>query len=591
MSRLPELLGLLLALALAGPRGAQAHAVLESTSPEDGAAVAQPPKLITLDFSEAISPIFARVLDRDGKSVTEPSDASSVNNQLRISITRALPEGSYMVTYRVVSADTHPVGGAFPFVVGATAPSTGESAAKAPIIDDAAAANDQAWIRLIVFNRTLHLTALLLAAGAALYLQLIDGRGMPGRRSLSALINPLSIIGATSAIFAVGLQGALMAETPLSSLFGNGAMAIWQMGALTTRGASSLIALAGLLLLVVGFSKLDSAAVRSILALGLLACMASVVVAGHAATVEPRWSALPAWIIHTAVAAFWIGSLSPLLNGVAPFIDVGHGIVLRRNIDAQAALPGALRAFGLFSRIALPAVLALLAAGVVLAVLQCGSGVIETLDLSSRYALVLSIKIALVCVLLGLAALNRFVLVPRLALKVCDIAARRALRASLVIELMVGVAVIAAAAVLSQQPPPAALRHAAGIVAPAMGKADAKAVPEPAVIEQSLTSARGHRGRLRITRQPDGSMQLSVQISNAKGESLSPIAVNVELANAAAGIEAMERKLLPATDGSREFRYSGRDLVVPGRWSVRIDAVITDFEQSAFSTTLDIGAR
>ena len=86
-------------------------------------------------------------------------------------------------------------------------------------------------------------------------------------------------------------------------------------------------------------------------------------------------------------------------------------------------------------------------------------------------------------------------------------------------------------------------------------------------------------------------MQLSVQISNAKGESLSPIAVNVELANAAAGIEAMERKLLPATNGSREFRYSGRDLVVPGRWSVRIDAVITDFEQSAFSTTVDIGTR
>ena len=150
---------------------------------------------------------------------------------------------------------------------------------------------------------------------------------------------------------------------------------------------------------------------------------------------------------------------------------------------------------------------------------------------------------------------------------------------------MVGIAVIASAAVLSQQAPPSARRHAAN------GNAVGHTTAAGAVVEQSLASEKGHRARLRITRQPDGSLQLAVQIADAKGGVLAPIAINLELANSAAGIEPLERKLLPATDGSRDFRYSGRDLVVPGRWSVRIDAVITDFEQSVFSTTVDIGAR
>ena len=86
-------------------------------------------------------------------------------------------------------------------------------------------------------------------------------------------------------------------------------------------------------------------------------------------------------------------------------------------------------------------------------------------------------------------------------------------------------------------------------------------------------------------------MRLAVKIFNVKGEVLSPIAVNLQLANSAAGIEALERKFTPASDGGRELHYSGRDLVVPGLWSLRIDAVITDFEQSAFSTSVNIAPR
>jgi copper transport protein len=591
MSWLLDLCGLLLALSLLAPPAAHAHAVLESTIPADGASVTPAPAVITLNFSEAVSPIFARVLDRNGQPVTAPADASAVDNQLRIRIVRPLPDGPYMVTYRVVSADTHPVGGAFPFVVGTAGESVAPAVATASADSEAKAANDAAWLRLITINRAAHLTALLLAAGAVLYLLLIEGRAMPSRPALSRLLMPPALIGMLTAVIATGLQGALMAEAPLNGLFTQGAAAVWTLGAMTTRGASSLLAAIGLLFIAVGLrtravGSAISLLIAGLLIAGMLTCMASLIVAGHAATVEPRWVVLPAWIVHTVVAAFWIGSLAPLLISVSP-LGVAHDDDPDAHDAPRAAPPGTLRAFGAFSRIALPGVIGLLAAGVLLTVLQFGSEAIDSLDVSSRYALVLAIKLTLVVLLLGLALLNRLVLVPRLAANAVDGAARSALRRSLTVELMVGIAIIAAAAMLSQQVPPSALRHAAPAAnAHAAGKAAAATV-----IEQSLTDAKGRRARLRITRETDGSTQLAVQIVGAKSEVLTPIAINLELANSAAGIEPLERKLVPSKDGSREFRYSGRDLVVPGRWSVRIDAVITDFEQSVFSTAVDIGAR
>ncbi len=576
---------LLLTLALSSSPAALAHAVLEGTHPADGAAVPQAPAIITLNFSEAVSPIFARVLDRHGKAVTAPSDASSVDKQLRIRIAKPLPDGSYMVTYRVVSADTHPVGGAFPFVVGAASDSAAGSGASNLTDSNAKAHNDATWTSLIIFNRALHLSAMMLVAGAALHLLLIEGGAAPSRRALSTLLAPIAAIGVISAVIALGLQGALMAETPLDGLFTDGAAALWRLGALTTRGASTLLAVIGLLLITAGFSKRGSKAASAILTAGVLACMASLVVAGHAATLAPRWAVLPAWIIHAAVAAFWIGSLTPLLRGVSPFIAERNEAAPGKEYDACASPSEVLRTLGSFSRIALPAVLTMLAAGVLLAILQCGTEAIAAFDMSSRYALVLAIKIALVCVLLGLAALNRFKLVPRLALDTSDAAARRALGNALMVELLVGVSVIAAAAVLSQQPPPATLSHAV-----AAAQASNMTSP-PVAIEQSLLGAKGHRARLRITRLPEGGMQLAVLISNAKAEVLSPIAVTLALANSAAGIESLERKLTPVSAGSREFLYSGRDLVVPGLWSVRINAVITDFEQSAFNTKVNIAPR
>ena len=108
---------LLVGVLTAGP--AAAHAVLVSTDPAEGASLEQPPDRVTLSFSEPVSlgAGYARLLDADG--TVHPTDASVTGDTLTIEPRSELPDDrGYLVTYRVMSADSHPISGAFSFVVG-----------------------------------------------------------------------------------------------------------------------------------------------------------------------------------------------------------------------------------------------------------------------------------------------------------------------------------------------------------------------------------------------------------------------------------------------------------------------------------------
>ena len=101
----------------AGP--ASAHASLVSTDPGEGARVEQVPAAVTLTFSEGVSlgAGYARVLGSGGGRV-DAGTASVDGDVLTIPLRTGLPDDGYLVTYRVISADSHPVAGAFSFVVG-----------------------------------------------------------------------------------------------------------------------------------------------------------------------------------------------------------------------------------------------------------------------------------------------------------------------------------------------------------------------------------------------------------------------------------------------------------------------------------------
>src|SRR6266550_8735102 len=110
------IVGLALALALI-PRSAAAHALLLGTDPSPDALLQQPPAAITLTFTESVSPVGhgISVFSPNGRQVAAP--ARPVGRALTASMV-SLETGTYVVTWQVLAADTHPSRGAFRFVVG-----------------------------------------------------------------------------------------------------------------------------------------------------------------------------------------------------------------------------------------------------------------------------------------------------------------------------------------------------------------------------------------------------------------------------------------------------------------------------------------
>ena len=107
---------------------AAAHAALLERYPAENASLPSAPDEVRLRFDEAVSPISVRVLDASGRPVAGPEDVSETDKTVRIRLSKGLPAGSYVVTYRVISADSHPVGGSYVFAIGPAAPDAGLSA-------------------------------------------------------------------------------------------------------------------------------------------------------------------------------------------------------------------------------------------------------------------------------------------------------------------------------------------------------------------------------------------------------------------------------------------------------------------------------
>lgn len=120
------LLGTLLVLLLAGAAPASAHAALRASDPEDGSVVRTAPTHITLTFTESVGLLedSFRIYGPDNRRVNmeEPEHAAGAADTARAALPRGLDEGTYTVAWRVVSADSHPVSGAFTFSVGKPSP-------------------------------------------------------------------------------------------------------------------------------------------------------------------------------------------------------------------------------------------------------------------------------------------------------------------------------------------------------------------------------------------------------------------------------------------------------------------------------------
>jgi copper transport protein len=497
----------LLALAAAWAGGAAGHAGLAASIPADGAALAAPPSSIELRFTEPVTPLAMRLFAGSAAPITlpVPHDASDV---VRLALPANLREGLYTLSFRVISLDSHPVGGSIVFAVGAHPPPR-----TAATTDGS---GPSLWSAALRAARDL---ALLIAAGGALFAAGIAR--FPGERAILGGAGALAI---AAALAGIGLQGADIAGSGFWS------PQAWRTGLATSFGLSASVAAAGALL-VAGAGMLCTGRARSVLLVaGALAAVASLPLTGHALTVRPAALAMAALAAHGLAAAFWIGSLAALLA------------IMSARASGEAAAVAVLRRF---SRWGMVAVAALAIAGVASAVLQLGA-VAELFG--SRYAWLIAGKVFLLLALLLLALLNRFRWLPML-----EGGARAAagpLRRSIGGEVALAICVIGVTAVLVQTPPPRAAGAERGYTQKLAYKND--------FAEVSVMPARA------------GANAIVVRFKDREGLPFDPEEVLVLVGNEAAGVEPAARPIRRLAPG--HYRRDGSELAFPGLWTVEVHA-------------------
>lgn len=521
---------------IAAPRAAFAHAVLVDSTPPDQTRLERSPAEIVLRFNEPVRAITVRLLNPLGQDLLDPGRVSTADEILRAALPEALPQGTYVFSYRVISTDSHPVGGSLVFSVGAPLAPGGEVLASP-------AAGASWWQDAIIANRMLYLVSLAVALGAVLFFLLIGfEHGAPALRS-RAIIHAGGALSALTLVLSIGLEGAGIADAPITRLLDAG---LWRLGLATTGGTAAIMALLGLGL-VVGSSyspRLRQRKAKLALRLGAALVLASFVLSGHAATAAPGWLARPIWLAHVTVALFWIGSLLPLLH------------VLRHK-------EGSAHAVRRFSAVAVIAVPAMLAAGAAMAALQMQAWAPL---FGSDYGRWLTAKLVLVAMLLALAAYNRARLVPHLE---ADETARKRFTLTVRTELLIGMAVFCAAAGLSHQIPPRALLRG-----------------EIAKEAHAFISSGGWTAEITVTPAKAGRNDISVSFSDRKRRSIDALEVNIAFSNPARGVEPFSRRMEQLAPGM--YRAVGSDIPFAGQWEICVDALISDFDKLTFSAEVSI---
>lgn len=538
------LLPLLLVMALA--EAAQAHAVVVGTEPADGAVTDNRPQDVVVRFSEPVSVIAAQVLGPDGQDILGPNAARGEEGGLRIDLPTSLTEGTFTVSYRVVSLDGHPIGGSLVFSVGQV--SGNASGAQPPN-------HASAWRWGLVTSWTVFYLALLGAAGGVLFMGLVR----PGEPSIGPTRRIVAVsagLGVLAAMAAVGVEGGLLLNGSLGSLM---ELRTWQVGANSTFGRAAYCAVSGLLLILLGVTRPSSGVMALLRAAGVLLALGSFALTGHVVTAGPWWLTWPLLLVHVGIVAFWIGSLLPL----------------HRALSTSAEHVGPL--VGRFSRLAVILVPVLLLAGVLIAVVQVGR--VEAV-LTTEYGRVLLVKVALVSGIMLLAALNRLWLTPTLVRG--DAGASSWLRLSILTEMGLVIAILAATATLGTTPPPRALVSDALLDA-----SDLHAHGEHGSMhgEQVLSlTGQGFEATVTLTPGQIGANMAMISLQDSEGQPLDVPEVSLRLSNPGRGVAPLERPAERVDLGM----WHAADLVlgVAGEWEVELDVLVSDFERQTLRAPL-----
>ncbi len=309
-------------VALAMPGSASAHAYLIKTVPAASGVLDSPPKTVALTYDEAVEPRFAIISvtnvsgtqETTGTVQRSPADPDTLVVPLRPN----LPEGWYLIYWRAISVDGHPVQGAFTYAVG---PNPGPAPRFAiPSIAGSATSPQPLVTRTVMF------LAVMIAIGlfvmrflvARVLARRTDGTGL---RALSVAYVIASVIGLLS--IAVYLDAATAIDS-LRSVFDVGALVplfrvtAFGRGYVDMMLCFALFCVAGWIALYLDRPDRPQRSIAEVAAqagagLGAVAALVIPGTAGHAAQTSPAGLTLSADWLHLIAGSVWLGGLVGLL--------------------------------------------------------------------------------------------------------------------------------------------------------------------------------------------------------------------------------------------------------------------------------------
>lgn len=502
-------IALVLAFFVAAPATAHGHAVLRGTEPTTGATLDTQPEQIAFRFSEPVEARFGaiRIQNSKGERVEsgEAFHPDGDGARLAARLQPNVPEGTYTTTYRLISADGHPVSGGLVFSIGRASANPGQTVSE--LLQQRSEAGTVTKVGFGV-ARAFQYGAIALAIGAAFFvlfiwlpaLRLVAGATAEWREAserfqarLRKMLALTFIAGVVSGAAGIVFQGATAAgvsfwsaldpdiwQEVLGTRFGT----VWGLRVLVWGALAAIVAvtfargyrpvlqpasLGATGIALPGRARIPALA---LLAVPLAFLALSVSLAGHASLQDPSSVLVPANVVHVLAVSVWAGGLTLLVFALPQ--------ATRRLTppDRTRLLAATLARF---STIAGIAIVLLVVGGILQSLFEVRS--LSNLTDTAFGRLVL-IKIGLLVLMLGIGAYNRRRMVPALRRiaaqgggpRVVGTLLRRALRA----EVALIVVVMGVTAGLVSLAPSVAVSGGPVSVTKSLGPADLQLTVDPA---------------------------------------------------------------------------------------------------------------
>lgn len=580
---------------LAGAPAALAHAQLVGTQPSAGSTVATEPKAVVFEFNQPVNGTLGavKVYDAKGNEVDngDVSHPGGRQSWMGVGLKAGLPNGTYVGTYRVISADTHIVYGGLVFSIGAA------GAAPTVSVSQLISKNKTGEITTIAFAvvKGLDYVSLALLLGAMAFLALIwipslSAAGGAGAewadasrafaRRIVALLFFAITLGVASSALGIIFQGAAGAGVSfwsalhskiISNVLGTRFGWVWGtralvfavlgclLGALVAlrRGAVPVLRRAAL-----GAEGLvlDPTPSRWLLFAGAIPAAYLAItpaLSGHASIQSPRGLLFPADVVHVVAMSLWLGGLACLLF-VLP-------AATRR---LQPADRGRLLAAALirFSPLALACVVALLVTGVTQGYVEIRSwdGLFH-----SSYGIAVIIKFGLLMALIALGAINRQRVLPALrriaaagqSPGASGVLLRRTLRA----EVALLVVVLGVVSALVGYTPPISLSSGPFATNTTIGAAELEMTVDPAKV---------------------GLNTIHIYLINAQNGSQFTQTKELDLQASLPSKRIGPLTLTPTVAGPGHYIVSGAQFLPAGTWTLQITDRVSAFDE--YTKTINV---